>query len=143
MAAFVVDASVAVKWVVDEEDSEAAVRLSRHELWAPGFLLVEAANVLWVKERRGEITAEEVRERFELLRSTPIVWVPEAELLESAVKLSLRFDYPIYDCLYLALGSRQGIPVVTADRRLVKVVRRQEKESELVVSLHEIEDHTD
>ena len=44
----VVDASVAVKWLVEEEYSDAADRLleGRHELFAPRLMASEVANVL-------------------------------------------------------------------------------------------------
>ena len=55
---FVVDASVAVKWLVNEQASEAAHRLlnSEERLVAPDFIVVEVGNVLWKKLRRGELT---------------------------------------------------------------------------------------
>jgi predicted nucleic acid-binding protein len=44
----VIDASVAVKWVVREPDSDAAdALLDDIELIAPVLWLAEAANVLW------------------------------------------------------------------------------------------------
>ncbi len=46
----VIDASVALKWVIDEDDSEAAQELvSDHALAAPELLLIECANVLWTR----------------------------------------------------------------------------------------------
>ena len=55
----VVDASVAVKWLVEEEDSEAADRLleQRHELFAPRLMASEVGNALWRKVRMGELRA--------------------------------------------------------------------------------------
>ena len=53
----VVDASVAVKWLVAEEDSEAADRLlaGGDDLHAPRLMASEIANALWRKARTGEI----------------------------------------------------------------------------------------
>ena len=53
----VVDASVALKWLVEEEGSEAANRLLQgdHELYAPRLMASEIANALWRKARLGEI----------------------------------------------------------------------------------------
>jgi hypothetical protein len=57
--AVVVDASVALKWVIEVEGSEAAEALLLNEpLLAPDFLIVECANVLWVKARRGALSRE-------------------------------------------------------------------------------------
>ena len=43
----VIDASVALKWVFDEPDSEAAEALRNEELIAPALWLAEAGNALW------------------------------------------------------------------------------------------------
>ena len=53
----VVDASVAVKWLVAEDGSEAAESLidQRFELYAPRLLASEVSNALWRKARLGEI----------------------------------------------------------------------------------------
>ena len=51
----VVDASVALKWFLDEPDSGLARGLitGGDELVAPGFLLLEAGNSLWLAQGRG------------------------------------------------------------------------------------------
>ena len=53
----VVDASVAVKWLVEEEHSDAADRLldGNHELFAPRLMASEVGNALWRKVRMGEL----------------------------------------------------------------------------------------
>ena len=45
----VVDASVAIKWVVPEAGSERAITLLDHGLVAPDLLFSECANILWRK----------------------------------------------------------------------------------------------
>ena len=67
----VVDSSVALKWVLDEPESDAATALKGKELIAPGFWLAEAANALWRHARLGQITAPEVLERFDELTDAP------------------------------------------------------------------------
>ena len=53
----VVDASVAVKWLVEEEHSDEADRLldGNHELFAPRLMASEVGNALWRKVRMGEL----------------------------------------------------------------------------------------
>ena len=55
----VVDASIALKWVIPEPDSDAANALRAAELIAPALWLAEAANALWRHARLGKITAAE------------------------------------------------------------------------------------
>jgi predicted nucleic acid-binding protein len=124
MTLIVVDASVAFKWVVEEEGSDAAADLARHELWAPDLLRAECANALWAKARRGELDDAEVVERNDALATVPMTLVGQQDLLADAVLLALELGHPVYDCLYLALAVQRDTYVVTADRRLLDVVRR-------------------
>jgi predicted nucleic acid-binding protein len=50
----VVDASVALKWVIPEAGSDAAAGLLHDELIAPDLWLTEAANALWRHARLGK-----------------------------------------------------------------------------------------
>jgi predicted nucleic acid-binding protein len=55
----VVDASIALKWVIEEDGSEEAGALLLEEtLAAPDLLMIECANVLWAKARRGALTRD-------------------------------------------------------------------------------------
>ena len=124
MSILVVDASVALKWVVEEEGSEAAAALGAHSLAAPALLLEECANVLWVKRRRAELTSDEARARLRLLREAPVELVPSAGLLDQALELAIHLDQTVYDCIYLALAVHLDGQLVTADRRLAEACRR-------------------
>ena len=70
----VVDASVATKWVVPEDDSELAEMLltSTARLHAPAFLAMEVANALWLKMRRGELDDAKARASLEYARTIPM-----------------------------------------------------------------------
>jgi hypothetical protein len=58
----IVDPSVALKWVIEEDGSEAAEALLRNEpLAAPDLFVVECANVLWAKTRCGVLTRDRAR----------------------------------------------------------------------------------
>ncbi len=119
--AVVVDASVALKWVIDEEGSDQAARLlDGRPLHAPALLLTEAANALWVIQRRGTIDAGGAEDALQQLRAAPLVMPPsDIELIGEAFRIARLLDHPVYDCVYLALAVERGAPVVTADRRLV------------------------
>jgi predicted nucleic acid-binding protein len=55
----IIDASVALKWVIDEDGSEAARGLLLGEaLAAPDLIVVECAIVLWAKARRRQLNRE-------------------------------------------------------------------------------------
>jgi predicted nucleic acid-binding protein len=115
---FVIDASVAIKWVVDEPGTSAALALRRHRLFAPDLLAAECANILWKKARLGELSAEEVLFAARLLQRADIELVPMRGLLEPATRLAIALDHPAYDCIYVALAESLGCDLVTADRQL-------------------------
>jgi len=123
----VVDASVAVKWVVQEDGSDRAQLLSRVDLESPDLLWIECANILWKKVRVGDLDGREAAGRLELLHRPPVALVPSRELLGSALQLALDLKHPVYDCVYLALAVRRQIPLVTADRHLPTAVRKLKK----------------
>jgi predicted nucleic acid-binding protein len=120
--ALVVDASVALQWVVHEAGSDAAATLVTEELHAPVFLLAETTNVLWAKVRRGELTAGAAAERAAVLLGAPLTWHELPPLVEPGLALALRLGHPVYDCLYLALAIELNAALVTADQRLLRAV---------------------
>lgn len=140
MTTFVVDASVAVRWLVTEHLSEAAVRLigADHTLIAPEILFVEAANALWTMSERGDFGHADLEQALDTLLLAPVV-VPVSlhDLLPPAIRLASDLAQPVYDCCYLALGLRNGAPVVTADERFVAAVRKHRHLSESIVLLDE------
>ncbi len=113
----VIDASVALKWVLSETGSDAADALLDQDLMAPALWLAEAANVLWRKARTGDITAEQASARLSELMNAPVGSLGMEPYLEQALKLAVEIGHPVYDCIYLALALHHRTHVVTADRR--------------------------
>ena len=140
MAAAVVDASVAVKWVVQESGSDRARSLAQARLEAPDLLPVECANILWKKVRVGDLAQREATDRLDLLLRAPVVLVGSRELLDSALRLSFDLGHPVYDCLYLALALQRRFPLVAADERLAKAARKRRKFAAAVMLLADLRD---
>lgn len=127
----VIDASVAVKWVLNEPRAAAAAALLAEELTAPEHWLAEAANALWRHVRLNELSAEEALLRIKELHSAPVAAVPiEADVVR-ALALGIELRHPVYDCLYLALAERQDTYVVTDDRRFFAAARAVDLENRL------------
>lgn len=122
---YVVDASLAVKWLVKEPLHEAAIDLinRRAALHAPSLILAEVGNTLWKKARRGEITEHHAREAREQLTAYFDSLHPLEKLNERALDIALQLDHPVYDCFYLACAESLGMPLITADDRLIRVVQ--------------------
>jgi len=69
----VVDASAALKWILDEDGQLAALRLLDEDvLHAPDFLLVEVTNVLWSKVRRRVLDRTQADVIYEAVAAVPI-----------------------------------------------------------------------
>ena len=119
---WVVDASIAVKWVIPEVLSDLAdrVRDGADNVLAPDLLLVEVANALWRKTTAREISAREADAAFDLVRRSGIDLRPAGPLLPRAMDLARRLGHPVYDCVYLALAEREEATLVTADQRLLR-----------------------
>jgi predicted nucleic acid-binding protein len=117
----VVDASVAAKWVVEEDHSaKASLLLDWDARHAPDHWLAEAADVLWAKVFHGDLTASDAEERTAVLLRSPVIGTPIASLMVRAFAISVALRVTIYDSLYVALAEKRGIPLVTADERLIR-----------------------
>ena len=125
---FVLDASVALKWVLPEADSPKAIRLrdefrnQTHELLAPDIFPIELVHGLTRAERQGRIAiGDSGLHLADLLATLPDLH-PCLPLLLRACELSSLLRIGAYDCLYVALAEREGCELVTADDRLVKTL---------------------
>ena len=118
---FIIDASVAVKWFVEENMTESALRLlDRPEPFhAPDFIVVEVANIAWKKALRGEIGHEQADDIVSGIQDGDLKFHPIGSLNRRAFEIALDLRYPVYDCFYIACAEvvDEGW-VVTADSRL-------------------------
>jgi predicted nucleic acid-binding protein len=118
---FVIDASIAVKWVVEEDGTSEALQLRRRaRLIAPELLVAECANILWKKVQRDELSRDEAFLAARLLQAAEIEFPPTRSLLETATRLAVELKHPAYDCLYLALAAERECRFVTADESFVR-----------------------
>jgi predicted nucleic acid-binding protein len=120
----VVDASVALKWVLVEPDSAAAEEVLFNPLVAPDWWRVEVTNGLWKALDRDEIDLDEARAGLARFANVAVETEDASGLLDEAMILAARLDHAIYDCLYLALAIRRDTRMVTADGQFAKAVSR-------------------
>ena len=128
MSDLVIDASVAVKWVIDEEGTTEALALRGRALAAPDLLIAECANILWKKVRRNELSEQEAVFAAGLLARADIELMAMRPYLEAAVRIAVALDHPAYDCIYIALAEAEGLRFVTADMSLLRKIGRQASE---------------
>jgi predicted nucleic acid-binding protein len=117
----VIDANVAIKWVVEQANFERAREIIEREteLIAPGMFVAEITNTLWRYVRMKQISADHARAGIvSILRQVSSI-ERDANLAAEALALGLELNYAPYDCFYVVLAMRRSAPLVTADRRLV------------------------
>jgi predicted nucleic acid-binding protein len=78
----VIDAGVAIKWVIDEPGTEEARLLRRHHLLAPDLLISDCADILAKKVRRKELSEQEARLAARLLERAEIELSPMRRLMQ-------------------------------------------------------------
>ena len=123
MRHFVLDASVAVAWLLSEKTAsnaeKALLRLEDDEALVPHLWHLELRNGLLVASRRGRITADELTERLNALHGLPIRTDTEPDL-SLAFVLAEKHGLSFYDAVYLELAIRHSAPVATLDRTLAR-----------------------
>jgi len=121
----VVDASVAVKWVLPEPGSDraAAIRTADDDLLAPSLAHAEIGSAIWRAVLRGDVPAAEARRDLKVAVGHYRRIIPLAELADRALELATRVRHPIYDCFYLALAERERCALITADARLIAAAK--------------------
>ena len=124
--AYVIDASVAVKFLAREIGTEQALRYLDlpDALFAPDMVMIEVANALWKKVKDSELLEVHVERALDDLPEFFDPLVPTTALLAEAFSLSFRLRHPVYDCVYLVLAMREGVRLVTADRRFLAATKR-------------------
>jgi predicted nucleic acid-binding protein len=99
---FVIDASIAVKWVVDEDGTREALTLrQKAKVIAPELLVAECANILWNKVQRNELLKEEALLAARLLQGVEIKLRPMRSLFETATRISIEINHHAYDVCIL------------------------------------------
>ena len=127
MTSVVFDASVAVAWYADEDESATARRLQASDarLLAPTVVLVEVANAFLTRLCRGRPCPPGYPTAgLNVLRGGTVTFTSDAALLDAAVLIAERHAHPVYDCLYLALARREEAMLATFDPRLARLAER-------------------
>jgi predicted nucleic acid-binding protein len=121
-ARIVIDASVAMKWIIEEPGSAQATALLDRHLVAPDLLGIECANAIWKYAARKEISKAEALVKAEMLAAAEIEFVAMRSYIAAATSLAIELRHSAYDCIYLALAEDMSLPLVTADATFTRKV---------------------
>ncbi len=135
----VIDASVVLKWFLQESDTDRALLLRERHLAgeilfvAPDLLLYEVGNTLRFKR---DFDPSDIQQALSYLLHIQLELIgPTERLLHHAVQFAHRSKLTFYDSVYLAIANDLKTELVTADRRLEEAAGKLVK----VTLLHEIE----
>jgi len=124
-----IDASVAAKWLFEEEYSDKADALYQAcvsagvPLVAPPLLPIELTNLLRRRMVRDRLSLEQASELLEQFLSFPVSLVRPDRLHQAALALAATYNLPAaYDAHYLALCQLLGCAFWTNDRTLVNTL---------------------
>jgi len=120
----VIDASVIIKWFIREDLYDEGQRLLEREdqFAAPDIVVPEVVNILWKKTQRGELVHSEADAILALVLGARLSLIASSELARRSLAIAVSLGHPAYDCLYIACAEAAIVPLVTADRRLLRTV---------------------
>ncbi len=131
MISFVLDASVAAKWMLPSKGEllrPQAFRLldaygaGELELIVPDIFWAECGDIVWKAVRQQRLNRTDAELAIDTMIDRHFPTVPSEKLLSDAVALALDFDRSVYDCLYVALAVQAKKPLITADERLANAL---------------------
>ena len=131
MSVFVVDASVAGKWLLPARGealvAEAFRLLERWEtgevrLIVPDLFWAELGNLLWKAVRQGRAAKAAAQAALGSLQDRKLPTVASLDLIDLAFRIANAFDRSVYDSLYVALALHSRGQLITADEKLANAL---------------------
>jgi predicted nucleic acid-binding protein len=129
---FVLDSSVVMSWLLEDESDPYADRvedlLYGQRATVPPLWLYEVVNVLLQASRRGRISEDYAQWALSFLVTLPID-IDGGDLWDYSLninQLARRHDLTAYDAAYLELALRHGIPLATMDKRLMQAAKAEQ-----------------
>ena len=123
------DASVVIKWLVDEEPEE--TKRSREILYrfqkdkslilCPSLILYEISNALAMKRK---ISDHDVYAMWKLFLEVDVpLFNPTSEFISKALEFARKYQVTVYDASYAVLAKEKKGIFITADKVFVKQVK--------------------
>jgi len=122
---FVVDASIALTWCIDDEATVATDAILHRLLLeggiAPAHWPLEMANALRLAAHRGLLDERDVERARSIVLGLPVVVLPvETSTALGLVAIAETFDLSVYDAAYLDLAWVRGLGLATLDSSLAR-----------------------
>jgi len=127
----VIDASVVLKWYLDDEDNgrPALSLLERYvsqelDIIAPSLLGYEVMNGLAIAKKRGRIGEDKLQMAVQGFMDLEISQKHISSFYPKVIHFYNIYNLSAYDASYLALADEESIPLITADERLYNTVKK-------------------
>jgi predicted nucleic acid-binding protein len=119
------DASIAIKWYVDENHTDNAEKLldGTFQLHAPELIRPEFGNIVWKKVRRNDLNTKEGATIIDAFNRQKISYHTHETILKAAYIGAEITGQTVYDWTYLALAVSLSCQFLTADERFYKALR--------------------
>ena len=129
MTALVIDASIAIAWLLEDEDTPDTVAsltaAEDAETFVPQIWHFEIRNALLNAERRGRLHKDQMQQRLRYLNDLPVKTDSEPDL-EAAMALARHHRLTFYDALYLELAKRRNAHIATLDKTLAAAASHED-----------------
>lgn len=129
MNALVIDSSIALGFVLKDEQEPRALRAREFikqgvPTFVPAHWCVEVANGLVMAERRKRATQADTTESLNLVAALPVIVDDEtARRVGDTAALARQCGLTVYDAVYLELAMRKGAALATSDTALAKAAK--------------------
>jgi predicted nucleic acid-binding protein len=131
MNRFVLDASMALSWLLADEANPSSLAVQKalvnaDEVFVPAHWHLEVANSIWMAERRKRLNAAGVAEAASLCSQLPVSIDPESarRATVETLEISRQHGISVYDAAYLELAMRRGATLASLDEPLRKVAKK-------------------
>ena len=128
----VVDASVVVKWFLDDEEEIDAARRLRDDfasfkvqILAPSLIFCEVGNALLVAHRLKRLTLKSAAAKLQDFLDVSLPVFFPSQTLKIAFDLACKHQLSVYDALYVALAQSEGCDFYTGDKKLYRKLFRK------------------
>ncbi len=132
MSDFVLDASVTLAWLIDNNIDPYALRVRRllltgRKALVPSLWQHETVNGFVMAERRAILTAtdtEQILQNFEGLLGSAIQIIHDPISIGRVIATARALGLTAYDAAYLQLAKQEQVPIATLDRSLAQAAER-------------------
>jgi predicted nucleic acid-binding protein len=131
--AFVLDNSITMRWLFNDGSNsdqtyakQVLSAMGTGDVWVPSVWCLEVTNVIATAESQHGLTQARSAEFLHLLQEMHILVDPQTadHAMGDILNLARQHHLSTYDASYLELALREGWPIATLDKALLKAAKK-------------------